>query len=202
MIQVVCADISSADTHIYQSLYKKASPQRKLRADRYLRQEDQLRCVTAGALLKKLLGAEDEQIGKDEFGKPYLKDRRDLYFNLSHSGRYVVLAWGDTPVGVDVQQHDPDTNVEAIGKRYFTADEQQYSQGDRNRFYEIWTKKESFLKYTGKGLGAGLRSFSVLAPEPRIRYFYRTLGADYSLSLCTEADEYAFGLLDVRQLLS
>ena len=80
-------------------------------------------------------------------------------------------------------------------------DELQYARGDIGRFYEIWTKKESFLKYTGKGLHADLRAFSVLAPESDIRYFYRTLATDYSLSLCTEEHEFETTLLDVQQLL-
>jgi len=201
VIRIVCADVASADAYIYQSLYEKASDQRKSRADRYLRQEDKLRCVTAAALLKKVLGADDSQIAKNDFGKPYLKDRRDVHYNLSHSGRYVVLAWGDTALGIDVQKHEACTNMEAIGTRFFAFDELQYVQGDIGRFYEIWTKKESFLKYTGKGLREDLRAFSVLAPGADIRYFYRTLGTDYSLSLCTEDREFETTLLDVQQLL-
>lgn len=201
MIRILCADIASADERIYRSLYQKASLQRKQRADRYLRQEDKLRTVTAAALLKAVLGADDDQIAKNDFGKPYLKDRRDVHYNLSHSGRYVVLVWGDTELGVDVQKHDACANVEAIGTRFFAPDELRYAQGDLSRFYEIWTKKESFLKYTGKGLCTDLRAFSVLEPEPNIRYFYRTLGTDYSLSLCTEDHEFETTLLDVQQLL-
>ena len=201
MIRIVCADVASADAYIYRILYEKASDQRKSRADRYLRQEDKLRCVTAAALLKNLLGADDDQIAKNDFGKPYLKDRRDVHYNLSHSGRYVVLAWGDTELGIDVQKHEACTNTEAIGTRFFAFDELQYVQGDIGRFYEIWTKKESFLKYTGKGLRADLRAFSVLAPGTDIRYFYRTLGTDYSLCLCTEDREFETTLLDVQQLL-
>jgi len=201
VIRIVCADIASADGCIYRGLYKKASDQRKSRADRYLRQEDKLRCVTAAALLKNVLGADDDQIAKNDFGKPYLKDRRGVYYNLSHSGRYVVLAWGDTELGIDVQKHEACANMEAIGMRFFALDELQYARGDIGRFYEIWTKKESFLKYTGKGLHTDLRAFSVLAPESDIRYFYRTLGTDYSLSLCTEDHEIETTLLDVQQLL-
>ena len=202
MIRVVCADIASADACIYRGLYEKASDQRKSRADRYLRQEDKLRCVTAAALLKNVLGADDDQIAKNDFGKPYLKDRRDVHYNLSHSGRYVVLAWGDTELGIDVQKHEVCTNMEAVGTRFFALDELQYARGDTTRFYEIWTKKESFLKYTGRGLHMGLRSFSVLAPEGNVRYFHRMLDTEHSLSLCTEADAYELELLDVRQLLS
>ena len=201
MIQVICADISVADACIYRKLYEKASSQRKQRADRCLRQEDKLRCVTAAALLKTVLGTDEKQLAKNDFGKPYLNDRKDIHFNLSHSGRYVVLAWGNTEVGVDVQRHDPSANAEAIGRRHFAPDERSYVGGDVRRFYEVWTKKESYLKYTGTGLAADLRAFSVLTPEQKIRYFYRTLGTDYSLSLCTEEEECEIELLDVQQLL-
>lgn len=201
MIRIVCASISSADDRIYRKLYEKASVQRKLRADRYLRREDKLRCVTAAALLKKELGVEEEELIKNDFGKPYIKDRNDVYFNLSHSGQYVVIAWGNTEVGVDVQQHDPSTDMEGIGRRFFALDEMQYAHRNTERFYEIWTKKESFLKYTGRGLHMELNSFSVLVPEPRIRYFYHTLGTEYSLSLCMEDEECEIALLDVQQLL-
>lgn len=201
MIRIVCASISSADDRIYRKLYEKASVQRKLRADRYLRREDKLRCVTAAALLKKELGVEEEELIKNDFGKPYIKDRNDVYFNLSHSGQYVVIAWGNTEVGVDVQQHDPSTDMEGIGRRFFALDEMQYAHRNTERFYEIWTKKESFLKYTGRGLHMELNSFSVLVPEPRIRYFYHTLGTGYSLSLCMEDEECEIALLDVQQLL-
>jgi hypothetical protein len=36
----------------------------------------------------------------------------------------------------------------------------------RLRFLEIWTKKEAYLKYRGPGLAAGLKTFSVMEPEP------------------------------------
>lgn len=201
MIRIVCIDISSADERTYRSLYEKASHARKLRADRYLRQEDKLRCVTAAALLKKVLGADEDQIVKNEYGKPYLRERRDIHYNLSHSGSYVVLAWGNSEVGVDVQKHDPAVNTEAIGKRFFAQDELLYARQAPRHFYEIWTKKESFIKYTGKGLHDDLRSFSALIPETNIRYFYRMLGTDYSLSLCTEEEEYETTVMAVQQLL-
>ena len=201
MIRVICVDISSVSADVYGSLYEKASLQRKDRADRYMRHIDRLCRVTAAALVKSLLGVEDDQIDKNDFGKPYIRDRKDLFFNLSHSGRYVVLAWGDTEIGVDVQRHDPDTNRDGISMRYFAPDEHRYAKGDIGRFYEIWTKKESYVKYTGKGLHTDLRSFSVLSPERKLHFFCRTLDGDHSLSLCTEDNEYVFELLDIQQLL-
>lgn len=201
MIHVLCADISSADASTYAYLYAQASSERKQRAQHYLRQEDKLRCVVAEALLKTALGTDRFQIEKNDCGKPYIQDRPDFYYNLSHSGRYVVIAWGKTEVGIDVQQHDATTNREAIAARFFAPDEQEYARQDLQRFYEIWTKKESFLKYNGKGLHMALRSFSVLDPALKRRFFHRHLPDGYSLSLCTEEDIYELTRLDVQQLI-
>ena len=200
MIHILCADISSADKDCYHYLYEKASPERKKQADRYRRQEDKLRCLAAYALLRRVLDSEECLIEKNEFGKPYIRGREDFYYNLSHSGRYVVIAWGSSEIGVDVQQHDCSVDIEAIAKRFFTADEQSYIQKDLLRFYEIWTKKESYLKYTGKGLQKDLGSFSSLVPDSGIRYHHRYLEGGYSLCLCTTENQNTFELLDVQQL--
>lgn len=205
MIRILCADLSSADESVYDSLYGNASAERKNRADRYLRREDKLRCVTADVLLKNALGTEDFRIEKNEFGKPYIKDRQDFHYNLSHSGHYVVIAYGSTEVGVDVQQHDPDVDMQVIAERCFAPDEWKYiEQSDQQilqRFYEIWTGKESYLKYTGEGLRRDMRSFSVRKTEPEVRYLPVLRDNGYSLSLCAADKEYMFELLDVRQLL-
>lgn len=201
MIQILCVDISSADNDILNRLYEKASPERQKQADRYLRPEDKLRCVTADALLRTVLGTDAFQIGKQNCGKPYVKDKPGFYFNLSHSGRYVAIAWGASEVGVDVQKHNPSVNTQAIASRFFTPEEQTYVLGNLLRFYEIWTKKESFLKYTGTGLQKRLDSFSTLEPDSKVRYRHHYLEGGYSLSLCTTADHDTFELLDVRQLL-
>ena len=204
MIRILCADISLADEHVYRRLYEKASTDRKRRADRYLRREDKLRCVTADALLKAALGTEDYHVGKTEGGKPCIKDREGFHFNLSHSGRYVVIAYGDTEVGVDVQQYGVVIDMEGIAERWFSPDEQEYVRENSlevtQRFYEIWTCKESYLKYIGTGLRRDTKSFSVLAPEPGIRYFYCMPGDGYSLSLCTTDSECTFEMLDVQLL--
>lgn len=200
MIHILCVDISSADKGTYDRLYREASPERKQQADGYRRQEDKLRCVTAHALLKTALGTDRFQVEKQAFGKPRVEDREGFFYNLSHSGRYVVIAWGGSEVGVDVQEHDASTKTDRIAQHFFAPEEQAYVAGNPRRFYEIWTKKESYLKYTGAGLQKDLRSFSVLTPDPEIRYLYRTLGDEYSLSLCTAENDYAFELLDVKQL--
>lgn len=201
MIQILCTDITMADELVYRRLYERASTERKNRADRYRRQEDKLRCVVAEALLRVALGTDDYVIEKNQYGKPYVSGKADFHYNISHSGCYVVLAWGTSEIGVDVQRQETDTNVSAIANRFFAADEREVLLWEPDRFFEIWTKKESYLKYIGKGLYQDLGSFSVLTPSQGIRYEYRPLEGGYSLSLCTTEKELAWQLLDVRQLL-
>lgn len=204
MIRILCADITSADERIYKSLYERASEERKRRADRYLRQEDKIRCVTADALLRIALGTEIFQIQENEFGKPYIKNQKNFYYNLSHSGNCVVLAWGNGEVGVDVQQHRADTDMRIIAENCFADDEKEYiMQSDRQteeRFYEIWTGKESYLKYVGKGLRGNMRSLSILQRKSEILFLPHFPQKGYSLSLCAAQKDYTFELLDIKQL--
>ncbi len=208
MIRILCVDLASADAdlygEVYRRLYEKASEERKKRADRYRHFDDKLRCVTADALLLASLGTDRFRIDIHEFGKPRIGDHEKFHYNISHSGRYVVIASGNTEVGVDVQQHSTGTDRMAIAEQCFAPDEQEYVGQSIRRFYEVWTGKESYLKYTGEGLRRNMRSFSIFDAvsdtDLKIRYLRCLPDSDYSLSLCTADEEYTFDLLDVRQL--
>lgn len=203
MIRVLCTDISAMTPADYRTLYEAAAPERKARADRYLRREDSMRCVAADALLRYALGTDRYTLETTENGKPFLRGRADFHFNLSHAGKWVVIAYGDSPVGVDVEELRTDTDLEAIARRFFAAGEQnavREAEDKRRRFFEIWTAKESWLKYLGTGLKKDLTSFSVLSPEPGLRLHHRTLPDGSILCLCTTEMEYLFELLDVQRL--
>jgi len=200
MIRILCADISCADEQMYRSLYERASEERRKRADRYLRYEGKLRCVTADALLRTALGTDTFQIQKNEFGKPYIKDRDDFYYNLSHSGNYVVLAFGNREVGIDIQKHEENTNIQAVAQSCFTRDEREYVGESTERFYEIWTGKESYLKYVGKGLRGGACSVSVRERRSEILFLPHLPREGYSMSLCAAQTDYTLELLNMEQL--
>ena len=201
MTNVICADISALDEAAYRRLYEMATPERRERADRYLHREDALRCVAVDALLRYALGTEAYTVAKTPFGKPYIQGRNGFHYYASHSGSWVVLAFGESPVGVDVQQHRVDMKIETLAKRCFTPEEQAYvwKETERvlERFYEIWTGKESCLKFWGTGLRRELNSFSVLSMEPGVQLHHRRLPGGYSLTLCTADMEYDFQLLDL-----
>jgi 4'-phosphopantetheinyl transferase len=68
--------------------------------------------------------------------------------------------------------------------RFFTSEEQSYisASPDANiAFYEIWTKKEAYIKYIGKGLAVPLNSFSVFSINtPMFTHMLR----QYIFSVC------------------
>lgn len=130
------------------------------------------------------------EIARTDAGKPYLPTMPDFHFNVSHSGRFVVLAasymddHAITPqapaeVGVDIQRMQPvREGIDAMAARYFTAQEAEFlaalaedtpehQQMKRTMFYHLWAVKEAYLKCIGTGLGGGLSSFAM---EPSDNY--------------------------------
>ena len=205
MVQILCTDISSVDQGAYQQLYAAASCSRRERADRYRNFSDAVRCLAGEMLLRQALNAvfgqwEVFSLAQTEHGKPYVVNQPDFHFSISHSGNWVVLAYGRTEVGVDVQDINSKKNTEAVARRFFTEEEQQYltSQPDPAlAFSRIWTGKESYLKYLGTGLAKSLTSFSVLSPDEGIHYFWETQDG-CSLCLCTREESYNLRFVDIK----
>lgn len=99
----------------------------------------------------------------NEYGKLYLADSQDLYFNISHSQNAVVVAFSRHENGIDIEKiRNIDLN---IAKHCFSIEENEYIRNSRKQlysFWEIWTKKEAYLKYVGVGIVNRLKTFNVL----------------------------------------
>jgi len=93
-------------------------------------------------------------------GKPYLENI-PLYFNLSHSGDYVLCAVSGLEVGADLQKIQP-VDVRKLAKRFFSEPEcrtLERCENDKERqrlFFRLWTRKEAWGKLTGEGVAAAL----------------------------------------------
>ncbi len=103
-------------------------------------------------------------------GKPELAQEsdRDLTFNLSHAGRWGLLAvTSGQAIGADVENIDPALDYEKIASRIFTPAEAARLDGAplvrrRRIFFRLWTRKEALLK----GQGGGFSSPSTIHSEP------------------------------------
>jgi Phosphopantetheinyl transferase len=122
---------------------------------------------------------------RNKYGKPCLRDYPDFNFNLSHTRKAIAVAVFDRPVGVDIEKIR-EADLE-IAKRFFKENENAYITGTENdqnkRFYEIWTKKEAYVKCLGKGLSIPLNTFDVLGNNisMNIETFEKD---DYIMSVC------------------
>ena len=101
---------------------------------------------------EKLLLASKVCVG--EHGKPYLQNSRDIFFNLSHSGDYVLCGIADRQIGVDIQKrHDKD--VSGVKEKIHNV------QDKEEDFFLLFSAKEAFCKCTGEGLQRDLSHIAV-----------------------------------------
>lgn len=94
-------------------------------------------------------------------GKPYLKNKPEVFFNLSHCKKGVACAVSDCEVGVDIQDYVDYKESTAL---YFMSREEQLqakAQNPRAEFTRLWTLKESYGKYTGMGICYNMASHAV-----------------------------------------
>ena len=132
----------------------------------------------AGIMLRDILGVrEDGDVTFSASGKPYLASG-SAFFSLSHDGEHVVLAVGNSELGVDAET--PRELRKAVRKRVFTEEERRYCEGDDMKAVSLWTRLEAALKLTGEGIrGIYKREFSLLEDNSGI--FFSTEEYDGSV---------------------
>lgn len=154
---------------IYLSLLDKIRKAKRKKTERFKFQEDKLRCLMGELLLKYALekyyslGYDKEIITEDEFGKPHLRDKQ-IFFNISHSGKWAVVACYVNDTGIDIERiENPPYEImlNTFTKNEIEQIENCAPQEKAGMFYKIWTLKESYIKMLGQGLSIPLHSFSI-----------------------------------------
>lgn len=151
--------------------------------------EERLRRAAA---LRLSLSPEDGRLSVLRTGKgvPFFPQAPGLHCSVSHSGGVWLCALSSAPVGVDLQNHKP-CQREKLSRRFFRPEEDAFlAARDYEPFFDLWAVKESYLKYTGQGITAGLDSVSAVcggAPAEAVNGVpVRMLpfSPDFSLALC------------------
>ena len=109
-------------------------------------------------------------------GKPYLPEYPRLHISVSYSGAWFVCAVGLFPIGIDLQEHarlkgesaaDAAKRYVKIADRFFHQREADYVRAaPMDRFFSIWTAKESYVKFTQQGIDHTFSDFCVLEDPP------------------------------------
>ncbi|HVO58040.1 MAG TPA: 4'-phosphopantetheinyl transferase superfamily protein [Dongiaceae bacterium] len=196
------------------------SPTEWERASRFVRSEDRRRfSICRGALrtlLANYLQTEPRSIALEvaPHGKPYLaklQNKKEIEFNLSHSGELALAAFGrGGPIGVDLERIRLDVDELDLADRYFSLAEivelrELQNSFRRLGFFNCWTRKEAYVKAHGEGLSIPLASFSVslapgqaaklLAPDSATwRIFQIAPGQGFTGAVVTQANPSALSL--------
>jgi len=92
----------------------------------------------------------------DKLGKPILSDNPKLYISFSHSCKKVAFVISDQRVGVDIQHYE-NTNYERIARRFFSKEEYNQILCPKD-FFNVWSIKEAYAKFTGLGYEEDLKN--------------------------------------------
>lgn len=122
-------------------------------------------------------------IRKDKYGKPFLVNFSNIHYNISHTKGLIVCAISDDLIGIDVERIR--NFNKRIPQRFFTKTEYDYifykEKDENRRFFEVWTRKEAYVKWLGKGMEIPFDSFDVIN-ETRIMTTYID---EYVVSICS-----------------
>lgn len=109
------------------------------------------------------------QVSRGPHGKPYFTvwpsgdPLADVHFSISHTKGYWACLFAEEMVGFDLEVHRERSRFLAVSARFFTAEEHEYvKRKGLEGFFQVWVRKEAYLKYTGGGIAQGLSSFSVV----------------------------------------
>ena len=155
---VILTDTDKLVEDDFDSLLPLVACEKQKRIMRFHFKRDRNNCllgdiITRFELCKALgLGNEALEFTTNYYEKPLVLRSPNLHFNVSHTGHYVVFAVDNESVGIDIELIQP-VDLK-IAERFFASDETECIMEDDQlqRFYEIWTKKESQIKWEGKGL--------------------------------------------------
>lgn len=153
-------------------------PEEKERIAKFVFMKDAICSLIGRLLMRKFICEtsgtpwEEISISRDTNGKPYFVSAGlPVSFNVSHHGRYVVLAGeeGLYPVGVDVMEMNYKggkstaeffrfMNRNFDPQEWLIINEPKADRDKLQRFFRYWCLKESYVKAVGTGITVDLRS--------------------------------------------
>ena len=122
------------------------------------------------------------EIVREEGAKPRF-DTDDAHFNLSHSGGVILVGISHAPIGVDIEKIRP---IDFKKFDFIDAEDEQ-------DFFEKWTERESYLKFTGEGMS------KLRTPIPEDAHFEHFDVFDgYHACICAEPQSIRAYELDIN----
>lgn len=214
---ILISDISKSDSQIIDYDFLNKIPSYRLKSKN---KSEIQRSINSLKLLK--IGLSEfgidlfgEDLVYNEFGKSSLC-RKDIFYSISHSEKYVTCAISNKMVGIDIQKHIE--KFEEIISFFSTSEKEYLASISLHRllikeFFKIWTVKESYVKFLGKGLYKELDSFSLFFDKKKIidgdrilkdiLYKNFSISEEYTMSVVASSDDsYEIRYVEVENLIS
>ena len=159
----------TAQLSAYQELMTK---EELAKAERFHFEKDRHQHIITRALVRTTLShyadinPADWRFSKNKYGRPEILGNSPLRFNLSHTDGLIACAVViKQDIGVDVENIGRQAGGIDIANRFFSSQEAQDLNAvpesqKRERFFDYWTLKESYIKARGMGLSLPLDQFS------------------------------------------
>ncbi len=136
-----------------------------------------------------------------EHEKPYLSDRGDIFFNMSHCRNAVCCIVSDSDTAIDI------TDIRIVKPNIINrvcSDKEKKlvseSTDPQRSFLRLWTRKECLSKLSGKGMSEG---FKGLTDElPQAEGLHTAEDEEYIYTYYSPESEKAVVMHDGAELLS
>ena len=216
-MKIYAAKVCEIPEHFFGRLFD-VMDKKRIEKVRALRNEkERLRSIYAGLLLRYAFLQEEYgdklwrqiEISEGCYGKPYVSNCKDFFYSLSHSGEWVVCAVDNVETGVDIQKVG-ELKL-AVAKRFYASEEYDrllHYDFDKNRqtaeLYRMWTAKESCVKLTGRGIGAGISKYvtdsaytHIMNREENSQFYIKLYEciSGYMICVCSERERFPHNII-------
>ena len=163
-------------------------------------------CRMSLGLSPELIDGIETRRGK--YGKPYFPGLPDIHFSITHSRDCWACAMAEEAVGVDMEflERKRDIKYLSIAKRYFTEEEQRFTEAHGVKgFFQIWVRKEAYVKYIGRGLAYGLSAFDTIKGGALLQQVgsgwikEEDLCHGYLTAICTEKETIDVNVVELER---
>jgi len=191
----------------FQEYLEYVSEDKKEKILRYRHMEDALRSLYGEILIRDFIVREysiqnaDIKFAEKVDGKPCIKSPEGVKYNISHSDAWVVCAIGSREIGIDIEKiRSVKTDIikRSLTKTEYESFLNKSPEDQIDYFFDLWTLKESYIKYMGEGLSIPLDSFyftknedeiKIIRSEEKPLYFRQYFfDKNYKFSICSDAD--------------
>lgn len=137
-------------------------------------------------------------VKRDEHNKPYIRSWKP--FSISHSCEIVAFGFDNYGIGIDIEKRSEIDYLDI--SKLFHHEEQVFIENaadTQKAFYEVWVKKEAFLKAIGIGFVDSLDKFNCSADIIQYNWqkwkFHEVPVPDeYTCYICTPSSSPRFEL--------